>query len=107
MSPTTTLTEDDRFMALQWAAHLTTDSHDASKVAANAEPLIEWVGQARDRDDVHRRQCAVKTAFTNASDNLPYDDPTTRRDNAAVLYQVLSGNTPAEGYADVSTNQEQ
>ncbi|MBO2461616.1 hypothetical protein [Actinomadura violacea] len=88
-----------RGRVLTWAANITDDPADSIAVAVNALPLLEWLQDAVDEDDLRARESALGKRHANliAASTRGGDDPAEFIRSATVLYAFITGDSTPGG----------
>lgn len=80
-----------RALILCAAADLSTQPEHPDLVVELAGPILAWVSEAADQDDLAARMEAVMQARVNDSSRRPSDDPAGFVGRAEVLYRAIRG----------------
>lgn len=80
-----------RMTVLQAASRLTTDPTNPQAVAINASPILDWLQEAPDDEDLRLRHRALLRHYCNTRVLVePDDDPHRLLDGARVFYAFLT-----------------
>lgn len=99
---------DERATALRFASSITSARHDPIAVVRNYLPMIDWLKQATDDDDLSLRLGALNQMWCNlpdeAADRGPLlDAPAAFVAGAAVFYMVVATDDDAPDDASAIT----